>query len=162
MATIFFFPCGRIISKINFFIWETILLHCFAVVKEMAGGGTIYGILYKLFPKVITTERGLDLYTTCHFHKYGWPNNTSDTSRGATSHSTSSVKGLMMYERWHCWLMQRYIPWWSHPMVYNCRCAMVGRPRCYMTYVEMRFFWLPLSTMNCNREPFTQDRKSVV
>ena len=32
---------------------------------------------------------------------------------------------------------------------------MVGKPNCFTTSTEMRFFWLPLSTMNYNREPFT-------
>jgi hypothetical protein len=40
-------------------------------------------------------------------------------------------------------------------MVYVCGCAVVGKPNCFMTSTEMRFFWLPLSTMNCNGEPFT-------
>ena len=73
-----------------------ILLHCFAVIKEMAVGGATSGILYKLLPKVIITKRGLDSYTSCLFHKYGFPNNTSETSRGETSHDTSSVKSLML------------------------------------------------------------------
>ena len=103
VATILFFPCGWIVMKKNFLVWETILLHCFAVVKEMIGGGTTSGILYNLVPREIIIVWGLDSYTTCHFHKYGWPNNTSDTSRGATWHSTSSMNGLMLYERWHCW-----------------------------------------------------------
>ena len=60
----------------------------------MGGDGTTYGILYKLFPKVIIIAQGLDSYTTCRLHKYGWPNNILDTSRGATSHSTSSVNGF--------------------------------------------------------------------
>jgi hypothetical protein len=40
-------------------------------------------------------------------------------------------------------------------MVYGCGCAVVGKPNCFMTSTEMRFFWLPLSTMNCNGEQFT-------
>jgi hypothetical protein len=72
------------------------LLHCFAVTKEMVVGGAISGILYSLLPKVIITARGLDSYTTCRFQKYGWPNKTLETSRGAMSHNTSSVKGLML------------------------------------------------------------------
>ena len=111
VATIFILVCGRIVKKINLLLLETILLHCFAVVKDMARGGTTFGILYNLFPKLITTERGLDSYTVCHFHKYGWPNNTSDTSRVTTSHSTSSVNLLMLYGRWHHWRMQRSLPW---------------------------------------------------
>ena len=110
VATIFFLPCGKILMQINFLVWETRLLCCFAVVKEMAGGGTTSNILYNLFPKVIKIERGLDSYTTCRFHKYGCSNNTSDTSRGATSHSTSSVNGLMLYGRWHYSWTWRSIP----------------------------------------------------
>ena len=40
-------------------------------------------------------------------------------------------------------------------MVYGCGCAMFGTPSCFKTSVEMRFFWLPLSTRNCIGEPFT-------
>jgi hypothetical protein len=40
-------------------------------------------------------------------------------------------------------------------MVYGCGCAMAGKPNRFTTSTEMRFFWLPLSTMNCNGEPFT-------
>ena len=32
---------------------------------------------------------------------------------------------------------------------------MVGKPNHFTTSIEMRFFWLPLSIMNCNGEPFT-------
>ena len=97
-------------KKIWFLIWEMILLHWLAKIKEMAVGGATSGILYSLLPKVIIMLQGLDSYTTWCFHKYGWPNNTSQTSRGATSHNTSSVKGLMLQGRWHCWLMQRSRP----------------------------------------------------
>ena len=76
VATIFFFPYEQFVRKMNFLVWETILLRCFAVVKEMTGGGTTFGILYKLFPKLIITTQGLDSYTTCFLHKYGWPYNT--------------------------------------------------------------------------------------
>ena len=65
LAKIFSFPCEQFVRKINFLVWETILLRGFAVVKEMTGGGTTPGIMYKLFPKVITTARGLDSYTAC-------------------------------------------------------------------------------------------------
>ena len=44
-ATIFFFPYEQVVRKINFLVWETILLRCFTVVKEMIGGGTTSGIL---------------------------------------------------------------------------------------------------------------------
>ena len=60
VATIFFFPCERVVRKMNFLVWETMLLCCFAVIKEMTGGGTTSDILHKLFPKVIITARGLD------------------------------------------------------------------------------------------------------
>jgi hypothetical protein len=40
-------------------------------------------------------------------------------------------------------------------MVYGCECALVGEPNHFTTSIEMRFFWLLLSTMNCNGEPFT-------
>ena len=40
-------------------------------------------------------------------------------------------------------------------MVYGCGCVVVFRPSHFMNSVEMRFFWLPPSTMNCSREPFT-------
>jgi uncharacterized membrane protein YfbV (UPF0208 family) len=96
MATVFLFPSGRIIRKTNFLVLEMSLLHCFAITKEMVVGGAISGILYNLFPKVTIIARGLDSYTTCRFHKYDWPNNTSETSRGAMSHNTLSVKGLML------------------------------------------------------------------
>ena len=46
VATIFFFPCERVVRKINFLVWETILLHCFAVVKEVTGGGSRYYLWY--------------------------------------------------------------------------------------------------------------------
>ena len=100
-ATIFFFPCEQVVRKINFLVWETILLRCFVVVKEMTGGSTTSGILYKLFPKVIIIARGLDSYRACHLHKYGWPNNTLATSRGETSQNTSSVNDLMLYGMRH-------------------------------------------------------------
>lgn len=40
-------------------------------------------------------------------------------------------------------------------MLYACECGMVGIPNHFTTSFEMRFFWLPLSTMNCSGEPFT-------
>jgi len=75
-----------------------IVLHFFGEIKEMGVGGVIFGILYNLFPKVIITKQGLDSFIACRFHKYGCPNNTSQTSRGETSHNTSSMKGLMLME----------------------------------------------------------------
>ena len=56
VAIIFLFPCDKFVRKINFLVLETILLCFFAIVKEMEGGGTTSGILYNLFPKVITIE----------------------------------------------------------------------------------------------------------
>jgi len=154
MATVFFYPWGRIIKETNFLVLEMSLLHCFAETKEITVGDATLGIMYNLFPKVIITKRGLDSYTACHFHKYGWPNNTSQTSRGETSHNNSSMKGLMLYGRRHCWITWRSRPWWSHPMVYGWECVVVGKPSRFMTSTKMRFFWLLLSIMNCNGEPF--------
>ena len=105
MDIVFFFPLGRIIKKTNLPVLEMSLLHCFVVTKEMVVGGATYDILYKLFPKVTIITQGLDSYTTFFFQKYGWPNNTSQISRGETSHKTSSMKSLMLYGRRHCWLM---------------------------------------------------------
>ena len=96
VATLFFLPWGRIIRKKKFLVLEMSLLHCFAVTKEIVGGSGTSGILYNLFPKVTITARGQDSYIACRFHKYGWPNNTLETSIGAMSHNTSSVKGLML------------------------------------------------------------------
>jgi len=105
VAIVFFFPWGLIIRKTNFPILEMSLLHCFTITREMAVSSATFSIIYNLFPKVTITVRGLDSYTTCCFYKYGWPNNTSQTSRGAMSHNTSSVKGLMLYgmcaASWH-------------------------------------------------------------
>ena len=126
-----------------------------AEIKEVVVGGATYDILYNVLYKEIITMWGLDSYTTCRFHKYGCPNNTSQTSNSATSHNTSSVKGLMLSGRRHYWQSRRSCPWWSHLMLYNCGCGMVGSPSGFMTSVEMRFFWLPLSTMNYSGEPFT-------
>jgi uncharacterized membrane protein YfbV (UPF0208 family) len=55
MTTVLFFPSGRIIKKTNFLVLAMSLLHCFAITKEMAIGGTISCILYILLPKVIIT-----------------------------------------------------------------------------------------------------------
>jgi len=108
----------------------------------MAVGGATSSILYNLFSKITITARGLDSYTSCHFHKYGWPNNKSQTSTGEMSHNTWSVKGLMLYWRWHCWLMERSHPWWSHSMVYGCGCVVFSKPNNFTTSTKMRFFWL--------------------
>jgi len=96
VVTTFFLPWERIIRKAKFLVWEMILVHCFAVIKEMVVGEATLGILYNLLAKVIIIDQGLDSYTSCHIHKYDFPNNTLETSRGETSHSTSSVKGLML------------------------------------------------------------------
>lgn len=40
-------------------------------------------------------------------------------------------------------------------MVNSVGCVVVGKPISFMTSIEIRFFWLPLSTMNCSGEPFT-------
>jgi hypothetical protein len=40
-------------------------------------------------------------------------------------------------------------------MVYDCRCGVVDRASHLMAYVEMRFFWLPLSMMKLIGVPFT-------
>ena len=71
VATIFFFPWGRIIKKTNFLVFEMSLLHCFVVTKEIVAGGGTSGILYNLFPNIIITARGQDSYTACRFHNYG-------------------------------------------------------------------------------------------
>ena len=155
LATVFFSPWGHIIRKTKFSVLEMSLLHFFAVTKEMVVGSAIFAILYNVFPKVTVTTQGLYSYTTCHFHKYGSPNNTSQTKRGSTSHNTSSMKGSMLYGKWRYWLMPRSHPWWSHLTVCGCGCAMVGKPNRFMTSAKIRFFCLPLLTMNCSREPFT-------
>ena len=71
-------------------------MHFLVEIKDVAVGGATSSILYNELPKVIITKQGLDSYIACCLHKYGWPNNTSQTSRGATSHNTSSIKGLML------------------------------------------------------------------
>ena len=80
----------------NFLVSEMRLLPFLVIIKEVAVGWAASGILYNKLPKEIIIARGLDSYTTCRLHKYGWPDNTSQTSRGVTSHNTSSVKGLML------------------------------------------------------------------
>ena len=61
----------------------------------------------------------------------------------------------MPYDNRHCWLTRRSRPWWSHPMLYGCRCGVIDNPNYLMTSAEMRFFWLPLSTIKCSGVPFT-------
>lgn len=58
-----------------------ILLPFLAEIKQVGVGGVTSGILYNLLHKEIIIVRGLESYTTCHFHKYGWPNNTSQILR---------------------------------------------------------------------------------
>jgi len=150
VVIIFFFLWGHTIRKTNFPVLETSLLHCFAVIKEMVLGGYTSSILYNLVPKETIIAWGLDSYTVSHFRKYGCPSNTSQTSRGNMSHNTSSLKGLMLYGKWHCWLTWRSRPWWSHLMVYSFGCTMVSKPSCFMTSTKIWFFWFPLSTINCS------------
>jgi hypothetical protein len=71
------------------------LLHLLVEIKEIAIGGATSGILYNCIPKAIITLQGLDPYTTCFFHKYGFPKRTSQNSRGEISHNTLSLKGFM-------------------------------------------------------------------
>ena len=96
VAMIFPLLWERTRQKINFLVYEMSLLPFLAMIKEVAVGGATSGILYNELHKEIMTSRGLESYTTCHLHKYGWPNNTSQTSKGVTSHNTSFVKGFML------------------------------------------------------------------
>jgi len=48
----------------KFPVWEMILLHFLAEIKEMAVVGATFDILYKLLPKEIIIVRRLDSYTT--------------------------------------------------------------------------------------------------
>ena len=96
VAMIFPLLWERTRQKINFLVCEMGLLPFLVAIKEVAVGGVTSGILYNELFKEIMTVRGLDSYTACHLHKYGWPNSKSQTSRGVTSHNTSYVKGLML------------------------------------------------------------------
>jgi len=96
LATIFPLLWEQTRQKINFLVCEMSLLPFLAAIREVAVGGATSSILYNELQKEIMTAQGLDLYTACRLHKYGWPNNTSQTSRGVTSHNTSFVKGLML------------------------------------------------------------------
>ena len=80
----------------EFLVCDMSLLPFLAVIKDVAIGGATSSILYNELLKEIMTVQGLNTYTACRLHKYGWPNSTSQTSRGVTSHSTSSVNGLML------------------------------------------------------------------
>jgi hypothetical protein len=109
----------------------------------------------EMTPQSNNDTTGSRLIIAWRFHIYGWPKRTSQTSSGETSHNTSSLKGWMSYDNRHCWLTQRSHPWRSHPMLYGCGCGVVDNPNCLMTSAEMRFFWLPLSTIKCSGVPFT-------
>ena len=61
----------------------------------------------------------------------------------------------MPYDNQHCRLKQRSHPWWSHSMLYGCGCDVVDNINCLKTSAEMRYFWLPLSTIKCSGVPFT-------
>jgi len=117
VATIFRSFWEWITKKTNFPIWEMTFVHYLAEIKEIALGGTSSGILYNFLFKVIITLRGLESYTTWHFYKYGWPKITIKTSRGETSHNTSSLKFLMSSDRKHCWLTRMLLPWRRNSMV---------------------------------------------
>jgi hypothetical protein len=80
----------------NFSVCEMTLLHFLAEIKEIAVGETTSGIMYNCLPKEIITLRGLDSYIVCRFQKYGCPKITSQNSRGEISHTTLSLKGLML------------------------------------------------------------------
>ena len=62
MATVFFLSWGQIIKKTNFLVLEMSLLHCYAITKEIDGGGGTSGILYNLLPKV-TNQREAKTHT---------------------------------------------------------------------------------------------------
>lgn len=40
-------------------------------------------------------------------------------------------------------------------MVYDCGCGVVDRTNRFTNSTEMRLFWLPMSRINYNKEPFT-------
>jgi hypothetical protein len=42
-------------------------------------------------------------------------------------------------------------------MVYGYGCVVVGKPSHFTTSTKMRFFYLPLSTMNYKREPLEME-----
>ena len=101
--------------------------------------------------------RGHDSYTSWCFYISGCPKRTSQNSSGATSHNTSSLKGLMPYGRRHCSLMQIHRPWLSQSMLYGYRCGVVKSSNLLTTYVDSRLFWLSLSTTKCKGIPFTHN-----
>ena len=45
-------------------VWDMILLHFLAKIKERVVDGATFDILYNFWPKVIITEQGIDSYTT--------------------------------------------------------------------------------------------------
>jgi hypothetical protein len=42
-------------------------------------------------------------------------------------------------------------------MLYGCGCVFVGKSNFLMTYVEIRFFWILLSTIKYSGVPFTDN-----
>jgi hypothetical protein len=69
-------------KKTNFSVWKMTFLHFLPEIKEMAVCEATSGILYNCLPKVIIKFQGLESYTTCRFHRYGWPKITPKNSRG--------------------------------------------------------------------------------
>ena len=63
-------------QEINFLVYDMSLLPFLVVIKEVAVGGATSGILYNELSKEIMTARGLDSYTACRLHKYGWLQNS--------------------------------------------------------------------------------------
>ena len=102
------------------------------------------------------TLQGRDSYIAWRFHIYGCPKRTSQTSSGATSQSTSSLKGLMPYGRMNFLVMHISHPWLSEPMLYDYGCHFVERSNLLMTSVEFRFVYMSLLTTKCRGIPFTQ------
>jgi hypothetical protein len=45
--------------------------------------------------------------------------------------------------------------WLSEPMVYGWGCNFVGSVILLMTFIEIKFFYLSMSTTKCNDVPFT-------
>jgi hypothetical protein len=72
-----------------------------------------------------------------------------------TSHTISSLKGLIPYEKRHCWLTQMCHPWLNHLMVYGWWCSIIGNFNILKTLAMFRFFSLPLSKMKCSGVPFS-------
>jgi hypothetical protein len=51
--------------------------------------------------------------------------------------------------------MRRSKPWLSHLILYGCGYGVVEKSNFLMTFDEMRFFYILLSTMKCSGVPFT-------